>query len=104
MRPDPITITAGDKSFTIRPLTLGQIRAIDSILHSGEPQLDQSIGIVRAALARDYPDTDPKDLEIALADLGTIVDSILRVGGMIVDVKPGELQEVPQTGTSSTDA
>ena len=98
MRPDPIVVICGDRSFTIRPLTLQQIRGIDSLLKdSSVSELGKSIGILSTALSRDHADVVVDDLEIGLADLGPIIQSILTVGGMVVVTDVSGKAETVQT-------
>lgn len=113
MRPDPVKIELGDKEFTIRPLTLGQLRDVDSFIRRGRVgsedynQMDQSLDILQAALKRDYPEDAAKilDLEVGMLEIGALVQKVLRVGGMIPDEAPaGELPAVQPTGTASTES
>ena len=101
MRPEPVKITLGDKEFTIKPLTLRQIREIDKILRNLDiTEIEKTSEILRVGLSRDYPEDakNLEDLEIPMVDLGPICRQILTVGGMTV-VEGGNGQPVPTPGT-----
>lgn len=101
MRPEPVKITIGDKDFTIKPLTLRQIREIDKTLRNLDiSEIEKTSEILRIGLSRDYPEVaaNMDDLEIPMVDLGPICRQILTVGGMTV-VEAGNGQPVPIPGT-----
>lgn len=108
MRPEPIKITLSDKDYTIRPLTLGQIRKIDNLMLSHEMrQLEKSIAIIAIALERDYAAiaADIENQEHSMIELGSAVASVLTVGGMIAVASTGESPAAQAiTGTASTES
>jgi hypothetical protein len=108
MRPEPIKITLSDKDYTIRPLTLGQIRKIDELMLRLEMrQVGKSIAIIAIALERDYAATaaDIENQEHSMMELGSAVASILTVGGMIAVSSSGESPAAQViTGTASTES
>jgi hypothetical protein len=107
MRPAPIKITLGDKDFTIRPLTLGQIQEIDLLLKDKNiSEVMKTIQIIRVALSRDNP-TDAEnilEMEIPMNELGPTVFQLLKIGGMVAKDVEGNVMEALQTGTSFTGA
>lgn len=85
MRPEPIKISLGGEEFTIRPLTLRQIRKIDEVLKNAEmAELDKIVTVIGIGLSRDYSEAagNLDDMEVQMMDLGPILEKILRVGGM----------------------
>jgi hypothetical protein len=100
MRPEPITLQCGDKTFVVRPLTLAQIRKIDSVLRDASiGELDKTIGVIAIGIGRDHPEVSVDDLEISLSDLGPMMQRILAVGGMVLSDTVGNDQAVPTSGT-----
>lgn len=105
MRPSPIELELGDKKFTIRPLTLGQIQEIDAYLKdTAMSEILKTIHIIRIALSRDYTnDADNiMEMELPMNELGPKVFQILQIGGMVMKDVEGNVREALQTGTSST--
>lgn len=84
MRPDPIVLEFGERTFTVRPLSLGQIRRIEPVLRdAGLRDLEKSIAIIQIALDRDDPSVRVEDLEVGFREIGEMVNRILRQGGMM---------------------
>ena len=103
MRPTPIKISLSDKEFTIKPLTLGQIRKIENSLRDPDlAEIDKSFNVIQIALERDYPEDSANllNFELSMSEVGPMVKDILTVGGMIM-VEAGEMQ-APQLTTGTT--
>jgi hypothetical protein len=98
LRPDPVTITLTDlegkpKDYTIRPLTLGQIRRIEPLIAAAESQIEKAIDVIGIGLSRDYPEESAAvdKIELSMADIAITMMTILSMGGF-VQVPVGELQ------------
>lgn len=98
---DSIQIKIAARDFTVRKLTLRQSRAIglgvDKPLPSQDSfayAVDQAVGVITAALSRDYPDMTADtllDAEITPKELMAISSSILEFSGFIKkDAQSGE--------------
>jgi len=94
MRAKPITITLGDKEWSIRPLTLGQVEDIEPILMAGGSTMPLSIAIVKIALGRDYPEDSEKirDFEATTDQVAAAMGAVLRLGGFLENKTPGEAE------------
>jgi hypothetical protein len=95
MTTNPITITLAGQPYTVQPLTLGQIEelsiAVVTPTHD-DPQENvrrnfaRTVGILRAALAQDYPALTPealRALRITRLELNTATDAILTHSGLV---------------------
>jgi hypothetical protein len=95
-RPQPATITLGAKTWTIRPLTLRQVEALEPPVArgSGESPFAYGLAVVSAALARDHePDiAGLRDLEATSADLAEATRTVLILAGCL----PGADRMVPR--------
>ena len=102
MRPDPITLTFGEQKFTIRPLTLGQIRDIEKELPKAEigAFTEVALAVFAVALHRDHPTVNVEDLERPEPSVGDAFKSILKLGGFDVGAAPGEAEAAPTAETS----
>jgi hypothetical protein len=91
----PITITLAGQPYTVPQLTLGQIEdlsvAVVTPTHD-DPQenvrrnFGRAIGIIRAALAKDYPELTAEAirlLHITRLELNTATDAILTHSGLV---------------------
>ena len=99
---DSITIKIAAKEFTVRRLTLRQCRAIGLGIDRPLPTengftyaVDQAVGIITAALSRDYPEMTADallDAEVTSKELISISGSILEFSGFIKakESEPGE--------------
>ncbi len=99
---DSITIKIAAKSFTVRRLTLRQSRAIGLGIDRQLPTensftyaIDQAVGVITAALARDYPEMTADallDAEITTKEFLAISSAILEFSGFVKakDDQPGE--------------
>lgn len=102
------TIRLGGTDYTIRPLTLKQLRGVlPAFGRAGgldaEASIDAAIDVVLAALARDYATVTRDmllDTETSVAEFGTAVATIAKLSGLITaePVKPGEQQAAAPTG------
>jgi hypothetical protein len=95
MTTSPISVTLAGQSYTVPPLTLGQIEdlsvAVVTPTHD-DPQENvrrsfaRAIGIIRAALAKDYPELTAealRALHITRLELNTATDAILSHSGLV---------------------
>ena len=113
---EAITLKFGDRTFTVRPLTLGQLRAIGvgsarirtlpaDPIDAEAAWYDTNFEILAAALGRDYPEMTPeavRGLETDFRGLLETSSAILRLSGLIPsgEAKAG----ATSTGSISTDA
>jgi len=116
MRTNAKQMRLGHKEWTIRPLTLGQVQAIEPVLlaSDGAGTITTALAILRVALLRDFPADVPalEDIETDANEISVAMSTILQLGGFIREVQPGEVQpgedragESPaQTGDGSTRA
>ncbi|WP_182180551.1 hypothetical protein [Methylobacterium radiotolerans] len=109
-RPLPATITLGSKTWTVRPLTLRQVEALEPLVArgSGESPFAYGLAVVSAALARDHePDiAGLRDLEATSADLAEATRTVLILAGYLPGIDPGgarAAQGAASTSTPSTD-
>ncbi|HKT18011.1 MAG TPA: hypothetical protein VJR47_08220 [Stellaceae bacterium] len=102
-------ITLAGRSFTLRPLTLGQLRVILPAFARAaglarEEAVDAAIDILAAALSRDAPEITRATLlgwEMLPAELIAAVDAIARLSGLVQqEAQPGEAPA--SAGASST--
>jgi hypothetical protein len=106
MRPQPLLLLFGERSFTLRPLTLGQCREIEDLLDGVGAEGEKTsvhataMKIFGIALRRDHPEaTDEFINELESPEGGVVAMSrrILRFGGFEVPdepkiAKPGEAE------------
>lgn len=94
MRPDPIDIVLGEKTFTIRPLTIAQHREIARGLAASDPSqpLDASIAIIKASLRRDHAEAAATidEIECSLEDITVASGAILAFSGITRKAEAGE--------------
>jgi hypothetical protein len=102
-------IALAGRSFTLRPLTLGQLRTILPAFARAaglarEEAIDAAIDILAAALSRDAPEITRAallDCEMLPAELIAAVDAIARLSGLAAqESPPGEAPA--SAGASST--
>lgn len=95
MRPDPIDIVLGEKSFKIRPLTIAQHQEIGRGLADSNPAspVDSSIAILKAALRRDYPDDAAAigEIECSLPEITEASGAIIAFAGLMRRAEAGEV-------------
>jgi hypothetical protein len=99
------TITIAGQRFTLRPLTLGQLRVVLPAFAraaglANEDAIDAAIDILAAALSRDAPEMSRAALlaaEVLPSELIAAVDAIARLSGL---VQQGD----PPTGEASASA
>jgi hypothetical protein len=102
MRPDNATIVLAGETYTIKPLTLKQLRKIlpitdevNKLVASGSfgaaQSLDKSADVVKIALERDYAEVAANldNLEIDYQDISIAFKTILIQGGL-AEAAPGE--------------
>jgi len=105
-------ITLGGRAFTLRPLTLGQLRVILPAFARAaglarEEAIDAAIDIIEAALARDTPEITRAALleaEMLPAELIAAVDAIARLSGLVQQetVLPGEARASAGAGSTAS--
>ncbi|WP_457105918.1 hypothetical protein [Methylobacterium sp. P5_C11] len=92
-RPLPATIMLGSKTWTVRPLTLRQVEALEPLVAggSGESPFAYGLAVVSAALARDNaPDIATlRDLKATSADLAEATRAVLILAGYLPGADPG---------------
>lgn len=95
------TITLGARSYSIRPLTLGQLRGVlpafaRAAKLSAADGIDAAIDILAAALARDHAALTRDallDVEATPTELAAAVAQIAELSGLVPkDGAPGEIQ------------
>lgn len=95
------TITLGARSYSIRPLTLGQLRIVlpafaRAAKLSAADGIDAAIDILAAALARDHASLNRDallELEMLPAELAAAVAQIAELSGLVPkDGAAGEIQ------------
>lgn len=95
MRPEPVTIALSGKPYTIKPLTLGQLRKIEPVLVDPTiREVEKSIRVIQIALERDHPEVaaDIDNQVMAMTDVAEAMQKVLLVGGMVVSGEPPETQ------------
>lgn len=95
---ESIKITLAEKEYTVRRLTLRQSRAIGLGVVRPLPAedgysyaIDQAVGVIAAALSRDYPDVTAEsilDLEVTPKELIASSGLILDFSGFIKKADP----------------
>jgi hypothetical protein len=115
---EPVTITLGGRSFTLRPLTIGQFRQIYPAIFKGaglasDEGYDQAIRCIAAALGRDHPEMTLDavlGLETTTGELAAAFIAVMRLSGLKMGGSPGEAMAGPaasaagSAGPTSTDA
>lgn len=87
-----VTIRLGDKSFSIRPLTLDQVERIDGILaERAIGTVAQGHQVIAVGLLRDHPDAARglSEMEVDVSEVASAMTAILRQGGFL-PAEPGE--------------
>ncbi|HEV2263734.1 MAG TPA: hypothetical protein VGR79_04295 [Stellaceae bacterium] len=87
----PVSITLGTRDYTIRPLTLGQLRVVLPAFAcaaklNAVDGIDAAIDILAAALARDHRDLTRDallELEMLPAELASAVARIAELSGLV---------------------
>lgn len=102
MRPAAREIRLGDRTWSVRPLTLRQLQEIEPILMAGEGRgnVAAALAILAAALRRDFPaDAEALgDVEAGAPELAAAMNAVLCLGGFLPhdgdqsagEPKPGE--------------
>ena len=98
------TVTLGGRDFTVRPLTLGQLRplldAVDALSGSvAGAMIDAAAKILHAGLGAAQPELTLDDvlaLEATVPEINTAVAAVLRVAGLVPSggAGPGEAAPV----------
>jgi hypothetical protein len=90
----PANIELGDRVFSIRPLTIRQVQAIEPILlQGGAGNIATALAIIEIALRRDHSAVvaDFENVEASAKEIGIAAGIVLRLGGFIEgDPQPGE--------------
>lgn len=96
MRAKAETITLGERQWTVRPLTLGQVQEIEPILMESTFDSNGHIGaamtIVAIALRRDHPESASTlaDVEATAGEIVAAMAKVLRLGGFVETSGQGE--------------
>ena len=89
MRMAPRTITLGERSWRVRPLTLAQVQAIEPLLAgSGNAgTVAAAVAILRVALARDHAEAAAtlEEVEAGAPAIAGAMTAVLRLGGFLPD-------------------
>lgn len=90
MRLGPQTIALGTRSWTVRPLTLAQVQAIEPLLFAtadARGTVAAAVAILKVALGRDHPDTAAglDEIEAGAPEISAAVATVLRLGGFLPD-------------------
>ena len=116
MRRESKTIVLGERSWTVRPLTLAQLQDIEGVqARYGKGELSNvaySAHVISISIARDNPDDaklvlDMTSIETTIAELSEASSVVLRLGGYLPEEGPGESEAgkaAPSTGDGSTPA
>jgi hypothetical protein len=90
MRAKAQAITLRDKSFKIRPLTLGQVMRLEEVVANPNQKYgtEYGVSVIRIGLLRDHPKeaeaiSDIEEYEITAAEIGKASSTILRLGGYL---------------------
>jgi hypothetical protein len=94
-------IILGGRTYTLRPLTLGQLRIIlpafaRAAALGNRDSVDAAIDIIAAALSRDAPEMTRAVLlesEILPAELIRAVDAVARLSGLVQEGAPSPGEE-----------
>lgn len=93
----PVTITLGGRDFAIRPLTFGQVEAIDGVLADRSlAMVRQGLRVIAVGLRRDHGEAAAgiEDMEGEVGEVSRAMSAVLRQGGFLPaepgDAKSGE--------------
>lgn len=110
---DGVVVRMGGRDYLVPPLSVGQVRRLEStIAELGEVnpasagQVSQgALDVIRAAMSRNYPGITVEDLD-ELVDLGNMLDTIQAIMGVSgLEKTSGEaFAGSKQTGPASTGA
>ena len=89
MRMAPRTITLGERAWSIRPLTLAQVQAIEPLLAGAGSvgTVAAAVAILRVALARDHAEAAAilEEVEAGAPEIAGAMTAVLRLGGFLPD-------------------
>ena len=113
MRPQARTISLGERSWSVRPLTVAQVQAIEPLLFADDAggTVASAVAILKLALARDHAEAASglDDIEAGAPEIAAALAIVLRLGGFIPDTDPppgefgaGATPATPSTGVPST--
>jgi hypothetical protein len=105
---ESIEITFGDKCWTIRPVTLGQVQAIE-LLVANPPQTGHSVAsalkVLSIALKRDYPSdiSGLDEIEGTVDEVQAAMSAILALAGFVpvTEFIPQGEAQAPAAGAGS---
>lgn len=102
-----INIALAGRTFSVRPLTLRQVEALEAILAvQGQGSIAQGVRIVAAGLARDHADMTDEVLyaaEITPHEIATAAAAVLRQAGFLQGEAPAAAGDSASTGGLSAD-
>lgn len=93
-----IDIVLGGNSYTLRPLTVGQVRDLSVLLEAPAGGLQQGVNILKIAFARDHAAVTVEDLEASASEIVAAAGAILKLAGFLQDATPGEAPAPDQAG------
>ena len=84
----PATIALGERRWTVRPLTVAQVQAIEPLLHQAESttgSVAAAVAIIRLAIARDDPSgaAGIDAIEAGAPEIAAALATVLRLGGFL---------------------
>jgi hypothetical protein len=104
MKPAPKTITLGERTWTVRPLTLAQLEELEPVVQAGPAmsQVAYGLAVVAAGLRRDHPEDAAaiRDLEATAGELATASAAVLTLGGYIQEQALGEARAAESAAAS----
>jgi hypothetical protein len=88
--PDTITIALGGRDFTVRPLTIGQLRTIYPAIFQGAALgtpdgYDKAVRCIATALQADHPEVTPEALEAlptTIPELSAAFVAVMTLAGL----------------------
>lgn len=89
MRLQPVDVVLGDQRWTVRPLTLAQVQALEPLVFgSAEAKagsMAAAIGILRVALSRDHKAAADRleEVEAPATEIARAMAGVLRLGGFL---------------------
>ena len=95
MRMQPQVVALGADRWSVRPLTLAQVQAIEPLLGGVGGTVASAVAILRVALARDHPQAAAglDDVEAGAPEIAAAMTIVLRLGGFLPEaLPPGEAQ------------
>ncbi len=79
------TIAIGGRQFELRPLTVGQLAAVETAIsnNAGALPLALAISVLKIGLARTYPNDPVEELEATATEIAAGMAAVLEQGGFL---------------------